>query len=266
MRQPSSPSSSAVPPTPPVLGNHQDSSISFPSSAISSASDSEIVKKACTLDTHPKFLYIWDHAKSLINFHGQHDTLTSTTGPAGAMQTPSCKTVSSEEELASWLSAAQRAVHTHQPPGSAHGNLQVLRLLWEATVNALESLLEDGGLDLEVCAWGLIGLAAGYEAPTTTSAAQKKELLSYKNRLKAALISLPSLNSPLSTSSSGVPPQQRLIMLTKARREIHICSNMLIQQFRREGWAGIQWYHGITVAERWLENIGMGKMDADRRQ
>jgi hypothetical protein len=46
-------------------------------------------------------------------------------------------------------------------------------------------------------------------------------------------------------------------VLAKTNREIHVCANLLLQQFRREKWNRIRWYHGVAVAERWIRNLGL---------
>jgi len=46
-------------------------------------------------------------------------------------------------------------------------------------------------------------------------------------------------------------------MLAKARREIHICANLLLQQFSREEWRRVRWYHGVAVVEQWIKHLGL---------
>jgi hypothetical protein len=49
----------------------------------------------------------------------------------------------------------------------------------------------------------------------------------------------------------------KIEVLAKANKEIHICANLLLQQFRREEWQRIRWYHTVAVAKRWAEHLGL---------
>lgn len=216
---------------------------------------SAVAETAFSLDTFSRFSCIWEHTKLLIGNSEQgkncksSNTSTRSGGKSSNQGSPSIVT------LDKFLADAQASLNAPQPNGPQNDNIQLLKLLWSATTDVLDKSLDDCDLDLEAAAWGVIGLAAGYTAPSTTSASEEQKFLKYKARLKAALVSLPSLSSPHSSSRSGVSPHQRVFMLSKARREVHICSNMLVQQLRQEGWTSIRWYHGIAVAERWIKNL-----------
>ncbi|KAF2449503.1 hypothetical protein P171DRAFT_404797 [Karstenula rhodostoma CBS 690.94] len=219
-----------------------------------SISTSDVVREAFSLDTFPKFIHLYDHAKSLHRLHGKYTALSDPIIFARATHSTPTYEPPSEEDLAYSFAAAQDAIHTMQPAGPAKDDLQLFKLLWNTAIDVIEKVLGDSNLDLEVYAWGIVGLAAGYMHPETTSLADKEKVAAYQFRLQAALKSLPSLTSPHNDRASGVSPEQRAYMLTKARREVHVCSNLLLQQFRNDGWTGIKWYHGLAVAERWIGN------------
>ncbi|KAF1977290.1 hypothetical protein BU23DRAFT_564819 [Bimuria novae-zelandiae CBS 107.79] len=219
-------------------------------------STSGAVAKAFSLDAFARFSYLWAHAQSLIRLH-VYTTRQGSKIFTQAGQAPSSPSTPSKKVFAYSLAVAQDCSHTPQPAGPANDDLQFFKLLWNATTDVFEKMLEEANLDLEVCGWGVNGLTAGYTELQTTSAAEKTKFIVYKGRLKAALNSLPSLSSPHSSPDSGVTPHRRVFMLTKARREVNICSNMLLQQFRSEGWTIVRWYHGIAVAESWVGNLNM---------
>ncbi|KAL1594406.1 hypothetical protein SLS60_010166 [Paraconiothyrium brasiliense] len=201
------------------------------------------------------FVSLFDHVKALIGQHGEYTTLRDPIIFTRAQQPSPIPGPPLEEMVAHSLSAAQEAIHTTQPVGPAKEDLQLFKLLWDAAIDAMEKALEDGHLHFEARAWGIIGLAAGYMDPQTTSIAEKEEFAAYRNRLRAALESLPSLTSPHDAQASGVSPEQRVYLLTKAKREVHTCSNLLLQQFRKERWTNVRWYHGLAVAKRWVGNL-----------
>ncbi|KAJ4359823.1 uncharacterized protein N0V89_000379 [Didymosphaeria variabile] len=220
-----------------------------------SSSQLDAVVDAIPLDTFSRFIGLFDHVKSLIGLHGEYTTLRDPIIFARAQRAPPTRGPPMEEEVAHSLSAAQDAINTTQPVGPAQEDLQLFKLLWDAAIDAMEKALDDGHLHLEVRAWGIIGLAAGYMDPQTTSVADKEDFAAYRDRLRAALVSLPSLTSPHNAQASGVSPDQRVYLLTKAKREVHTCSNLLLQQFRKDKWTSVRWYHGLAVAKRWVGNL-----------
>ncbi|KAL5399432.1 hypothetical protein PMIN06_001425 [Paraphaeosphaeria minitans] len=225
-----------------------------------SLSTSDAVSEALSLDTFPKFIHLYDHAKSLIGIHGRYTASSDPIIFERAQNKAPTNKKPSREDLACSFAAAQDAIHAVQPAGPAKDDLELFKLLWEATIDAIAKVLEGGNLDLEVCAWGIIGLAAGYMKPEATSHADKSSFSAYRSRLRTASGSLDSLKSPRNGRAPGVSPEQRAYILTKARREIHVCSNLLLQQYRRDGWTHIRWYHGIAVAERWIENLTVAEV------
>jgi hypothetical protein len=46
-------------------------------------------------------------------------------------------------------------------------------------------------------------------------------------------------------------------VLAKANRQVHICASLVLQRFRQEGWHRIRWWHGVKVAERWVQRLGL---------
>lgn len=221
---------------------------------------SDAIRKAFSLDTFTKFIYLYDHAKALIGLHGKYTASIDPIIFDRAKNKALTYKPPSEKDLAYSFAAAQDAMYTTQPAGPAKDDLEIFNLLWNAAIDAIEKVFEDSILDLEVCGWGIIGLAAGYMNPQTNSHTDKNNVSAYRLRLRSALVSLPALTSPHIGRAYGTSPEQRAYMLTKARREIHVCSNLLLQQFRKGGWTSIRWYHGLAVAERWIGNLTVAQV------
>lgn len=216
------------------------------------------------MDTFPRFVHLWEHAKCLINYYGANRTVPDSSIFTQAEVFAQTQSWPSTEAFARSLATAQDLVLITPPKGVAKDEIEFFNTLWDATTDVLEKALGEANLSLEVYAWGIAGLAAGYKAPSSTSASNTKRFMSYKARLKAALKCLPSLSSPFSSPHSGVTPARQTYILTKARREVHICSSILIQQVKEEGWKNINWYHGVAVAERWIGNLALVKTISER--
>lgn len=198
---------------------------------------------------------LYGHVRSLIKRHGEYTTIPGLMVFTRTQRSSPVQISLSDRLLDSSLSAAQDAINTPQPVGPSKQDLQLFKRLWDVTIKTMEQVLEEGDLDLEVRAWGIIGLAAGYRDSLKTPTDTMERFTAYKDRLRAALKCLTSLASPHTGHLSGVSPDQRAYLLVKARRELHICSNLLLQHFKDEGWANVRWYHGVAVAERWVRNL-----------
>jgi hypothetical protein len=125
-----------------------------------------------------------------------------------------------------------------------------------AAIEVLDIVLNSGGLDYETLGWGLYGLSAGH----MVSASRRKAspILSYKKRLYEALRKMPSMNSMARKDLDSIACcGGKIEVLAKSNREIHICANLLLQHFRRDGWRRIRWYHAVAVAKRWIDHLGL---------
>ncbi|KAF2243975.1 hypothetical protein BU26DRAFT_404309, partial [Trematosphaeria pertusa] len=223
----------------------------------------DIIQTAFSLGIIPRFFHLLANTKKLIRSHGPHTTFQDTTIFARSplprskkSKPPSCKL------LATSLSAAQDSIRTSQPAGDAKKDLQVFKLLWDATIDVLEKVLDDGDLDHEAFGWGVFGLSSGYmpapPSPSTYSLDTDPLFDIHKERLHAALLSLPSLGSPeRGRASHAVSGAERVNQLAKARRQVHICASLLLQRMRCEGWNRVRWWHAVAVAERWVGHLGI---------
>ncbi|KAF1957136.1 hypothetical protein CC80DRAFT_390097, partial [Byssothecium circinans] len=228
----------------------------------------EALKQAFSLYPIPRFHHLFAHAKALIRVHGPYTTYAGTTVFTRAPIPRSTKTSKppSLKTIATSFAAAQDSATSAQPAGPSKEDLQVFNLLWSTTIDILEQILEDGELGHEVFGWGVYGLAAGYigEPESPLFVPRKSQAFeSLKRRLRAALTALPSLSGAAGRTELervkaglGMMPAERIGQLVKARKETHICANLLMQRFRSEGWGGIRWGHVIAVVERWLQLLG----------
>jgi hypothetical protein len=170
----------------------------------------------------------------------------------------------STKELAVSLAAAQDCIGSAQLDSPAKDDLMIFKHLWDATTALLEDILTTGNLDHESFGWGVYGLAAGYMVPPCESLDDFK---SQKARLHDALLALPSMGSPeRKREELVVKGERRVEVLVKARRQVHICASLLVQQFRREDWRHVRWGHGVKVAERWAEMLGLTAESNGRRK
>jgi hypothetical protein len=79
-----------------------------------------------------------------------------------------------------------------------------------------------------------------------------------KMRLHDALKQLPSMDSSgCKRDVVIVSAGEKVWTLARANREVHICANVLLQQFRWEEWKRIRWHHAIAVAQRWIDRLGL---------
>lgn len=76
-----------------------------------------------------------------------------------------------------------------------------------------------------------------------------------KHRLHEALLATPNMDSPRRRKELVVEGEGTVEILAKAHRQVHICANLVLQRFRQEGWHRIRWWHGIQVAEIWIERL-----------
>lgn len=160
------------------------------------------------------------------------------------------------KDVAISFAAAQDCIYTAQVDGPAREDLKTFQRLWETTIAVLESLLDASTLDYVTMGWGIYGLSTGYIGHASWR--EDSPFLSFKLRLHTALRKMPTMNSTIRKEIDSVACcGGKVEVLAKANREIHICANLLLQQFRREKWERIRWYHAIAVAQRWIEHLGL---------
>lgn len=213
-----------------------------------------------------RFFHLLRTANSLIGHYGPHTTFSGTTVFTRAPVPRPSTTVPLPEEVALSLAAAQDSINSAQPKGPSNDDLLLFTHLWETTITLLEQLLETEDLDQESFAWGIFGLASGYMHPPASTLAPCNLVSQHKNRLHAALTSLPSMDSSARNRNEYmVSESTKIRVLVKARKEIHLCANLLLLQFREEDWRRVRWWHTIAVAERWIGRLGLGPADMARR-
>ncbi|KAF2830845.1 hypothetical protein CC86DRAFT_283953 [Ophiobolus disseminans] len=203
----------------------------------------------------PHFLELLHQSKALIETHGPYTTHPNTTVFQRApISRNSAKEVSAKV-FASSLATAQDCMNSAQAEGPAIHDLALFKELWDATLVALREILEIGNLDHETFGWGILGLSAGYmDKPFWKD---NTEFLSLKNRLRDALMQMPNMDTPKQKKSAfTMGPGGKIGIFSKTNRDIHVYANLLLQQFKREEWARIRWYHGVAVVERWIEHLG----------
>jgi hypothetical protein len=123
------------------------------------------------------------------------------------------------------------------------------------TIEVLEILLNTADLDYITMGWGIYGLSAGYIEHTSR---EELPFLSFKFRLHDALQKMPTMDSTTRKEVDSVACcGGNIAVLAKANREIYICANLMLQQFRREEWKRIRWYHMIAVAQNWLDHLAL---------
>jgi hypothetical protein len=154
------------------------------------------------------------------------------------------------------FAAAQDCTGTAQVEGAAKDDLRIFEDLHDTTTAILDQYLEPGRIQHDTLGWIIIAFCSGYIPHTKWH--EDSLFLSHKTRLKDALLQLPSLR-PNRPQSEVVFDGNRLSVLTKANREVHICANLLLQQFKNEGWRRIRWFHAIAVAENLLGHLGYAR-------
>jgi len=202
------------------------------------------------------FLHLLRQSKALIKVHGPYTTYAGTTVFSRAPMTRDATKEPSAKDLALSLTAAQDCINSAQVEGPAKEDLILFKELWDITLLTLDTILEAGNLDHETFGWGMFGLSAGYI--NQASWKDDTHFLSLKTRLHDALLKMPSIDAPhRKTSAITLGAGGKVEILAKANREIHVCANLLLQQFQREGWKKIRWYHGVAVVERWIGSLGL---------
>jgi hypothetical protein len=128
----------------------------------------------------------------------------------------------------------------------------------------MEDTIRSGDLSLEAFGWGMFGLSAGHINHTTWT--KDSYFLMHKTRLHDALLQLPSMDSPNSRGDEVFSRGgDRIQSLAKVNRQVYTCGHLLLQQFRREDWKRIRWFHGIAVAQRWMGSLGIMPRDEDEK-
>lgn len=208
--------------------------------------------------TLPRFIELLNRVKSLVHTYGPHTTHNRTAIFARA-SSPSPRTMeTSTTDLAETLAAAQDSISDMKADGVLSEDLKIFKQFWDTTVCMLEDILQSRDLeDHATFGWSIFGLSAGYMHPRFKQPdPQFKEL---KARLHAALFMLSSLDPPLlhQTEEMAISRKEEETKIRAIKgRHVHICANLLLQQFRREEWKRIRWWHGIAVVERWIEQLG----------
>ncbi|KAH4184214.1 hypothetical protein HBI49_210020 [Parastagonospora nodorum] len=202
----------------------------------------------------PRFFRLLDQSKALVNTHGPHTTYAGTNVFARAPIVRNETEQASIKDFATSLAAAQDCIESAQLDGAAREDLATFLRLSRTTSEVLEGILDSSDLDFETLGWGVYGLSAGYMVSTTRREASP--ILAYKKRLHDALRKMPSINSRVRKNLDSVACcGGKIDVLAKANREIHICANLLLQQFRREEWRRVRWYHAVAVAKRWADHL-----------
>lgn len=234
-----------------------------PTPATSQISPTELEKATTTpdladaLQNHddrllPRFIHLLDESKALAKAHGPHTTYAGTSVFARAPIARKSSEQASSKDFATSLAAAQDCIESAQLDGAAKEDLAIFGRLSQSTNDALEKIIDSGDLDYETLGWGVYGLSAGYMV--STSRREASPILAYKKRLHDALQKMPSIDSTVRKSLESVACcGGKINVLAKANREIHICANLLLQQFRREEWRRIRWYHAVAVVKRWAD-------------
>ena len=155
--------------------------------------------------------------------------------------------------MATSLAAAQDSIGSAQLSGPAKEDLHIFKHLWDTTVDVLEEVLATGDLDHESFGWGILGLCAGYMYPSSEASYELFE--EHKHRLHEALLALPTIDSLRRREELVVEGEERVEVLAKANRQVHICASLVLQRFRQEGWHRIRWWHGVKVAEKWVQKL-----------
>ncbi|KAF1941295.1 hypothetical protein EJ02DRAFT_348045 [Clathrospora elynae] len=226
-------------------------------SSLTLPKNSEVLKNAFRMSNIERFLHLQRHAKLLVGTYGQYTTYSKTTvfarahNPRKEYQEPTIT------ELALSLAAAQDSLNSAQPDGPARDDLLLFQCLWEITIIVLEDILARGSLEQESFGWGIFGLSAGYIDPPANDLTIHNLFTNHKDRLHAALSSLPSLDPGRRRSEYVVSEKTQIGALVRARREIHTCGHILLHTFRQAQWRRVRWWHAIATAERWIGAFGL---------
>jgi hypothetical protein len=225
----------------------------------------EIVSSVDDMPLIPRFFHLLNESKTLVYAHGPYTNFAGTTVFSRAPVKCHTKRGLSTKRLAISLAAAQDCAGSAQLGGPAKDDIAVFERLWNTTIELLEMILVSCQLHHEMFGWGIIGLCAGYIGHSHWR--EDSEFVALKGRLHDALKAMPSMDSPYRKNKESVTNAGgALEYLARNNRAIHVCANLLLQQFRREEWSRIRWYHAVAVAERWIENLGLGNELARREQ
>ncbi|KAF2801039.1 hypothetical protein K505DRAFT_207556, partial [Melanomma pulvis-pyrius CBS 109.77] len=202
----------------------------------------------------PRFRQLLETCTTIIHTHGpyrieNHIFKRAATPPTDAPLT---------REIAASLACAQDALPYPQPLGPENDDLQVLKSLWDTTLQILASILVDTQIPLPTFGWGVYGLSSGY-VPHNADLFSTAVFQSRKARLHAALQKLPSMSAEhvqLNREAPVVQPAGQVAVLAKTNREVHINATMLVQIMRGDGgWEEVRWFHAICVVERWADAL-----------
>jgi hypothetical protein len=237
-------------------------SIPTPNMIITLPSNTDVLKEASHMTNIKRFFYLWHHTKLLVENYGPYTTYEDTTVFMRATKAQRLNKEPPTEKLAYSLAAAQDCVNSAQPSGPAKDDLLLFTRLWETTMTVLESMLARGSLPQESFGWGIFALSSGYVHPPVSRSASYNTLVaqnifnSHKYRLQAALLSLPSMDGQR-RSEYVVGEKKKLDALVKARRQIHTCGHILLDEFRKGSWGRVRWLHAVEVFERWIRAFGL---------
>jgi hypothetical protein len=223
----------------------------------------ETVSSVDDMPLIPRFFHLLNESKALIYAHGPYTNFAGTTVFSRAPTERDTKIQVSKKDLAISLAAAQDCAGSAQLGGPAKDDLAVFEHLWNTTIKVLEMILVSCQLHHEMFGWGIVGLCAGYIGHSHWR--EDSEFVALKGRLHDALKAMPSVDSLYRKNKESVANAGgTLEYLARNNRAIHVCANLLLQQFRREEWSRIRWYHAVAVVERWIENLGLGNELARR--
>jgi hypothetical protein len=227
------------------------SSIPVPNTPTSSPSSSQfpsIIQIALSTPPIQRFAYLYAQTAHLIQFQGPY--LVNDSGHLICFARP--RPTLSATRVAASLAAAQDSLATLQPEGPIFEDLRIFSMLWETTCLLLETMLDSNAPPLEYFGWAVYGLASGYIDPGSI-------FLLHKQRLHAALMSLPSLNKAQEKILGGEAVFRtstgKIHTVVTANRSVHICAVMLVQTMKRD-WGRVRWFHVISICERWLRHVG----------
>ncbi|KAF2659887.1 hypothetical protein K491DRAFT_712184 [Lophiostoma macrostomum CBS 122681] len=241
-----------------------------------SLTSTSIIAQANRLPPIPRFNYLLHHTSCILQANGPYTIDFSGHLICHAKSKPSL----SATRFAASLAAAQDSVNTElyprQPEGPVFEDLKIFHGLWDITTYILEEVLggemdrldqgkrQWGTLGIEAFGWGAWGLSAGYMEPDEL-------FTSKRERLHNALTALITLNEKSMEEGSWavkVKPTGTVHTQATAKRSVHICATMLLQDMRRD-WARVRWGHAIKICSRWMGNLGLldeDEVDVDRDQ
>ncbi|RAR01793.1 integral membrane protein [Stemphylium lycopersici] len=222
-----------------------------------STSNKDALTKTAQLNNAERFLRLLQYSKALVAQNGPYTTAPGTAVllRASQLRVHRDDEALSTAEFALSLAAAQGSISSAQPDGPEKDDLLLFNRFWETAVAVLEEILSPGSLPQESFGWGIFGLSSGYMHPPSNELTMQNTFSSYKYRLHAALLKLPSLTGAKG-SEYAVREKTSTAALVKVRREIHTCAHILLHKFRQEEWKRVRWFHVVAVAERWLGAFG----------